>query len=182
VQIQLSRTSQEHLFIGRKLISLLPNGCQKILLVEPPNVPEEDWDPGVASNDRYPVYDPKGLGVLSSCIELRGYATDIIDLNFMIQDTFKSEPKTFRYRDWEEWLRIKLKNFHPDVVAVTCMFTIYHRSMVRVARFVKEFDSNMVVIAGGVHTTMASTDIKTSPGQQSGVFNCHGHWSKNVLL
>lgn len=165
MQIPISRASPEQLLIERKLKYLLPNGCQKILLVEPPNVPEEDWDPDVAANNRYPVYDPYGLGVLSSCIELRGYTTDIIDLNFMIQDSFKGSPETFRYGGWEEWLRSKLNRFRPDVVAVTCMFTIYHRSMIRVARLIKEFDSNTVVIAGGVHTTMASTDIKNSPGQ-----------------
>lgn len=157
--------SESQTLITEKLKEKLPNGCKKVLLVEPPNVPEEDWDPEVAANNRYPVYDPKGLCVLSACIELRGYTTDVIDLNFMIQDSFKSEPKTFRYKDWEEWLRIKLNNFHPDIVAVTCMFTIYHRSMARVARFVKEFDSKIVIIAGGVHTTMASTESKTAPGQ-----------------
>ena len=66
---------------------------------------------------------------------------------------------------WQEWLKTKLEEFKPDVVGVTCMFTIYHRSMTRIARYVKEFNPNIVVIAGGVHSTMASTDIKSAPGQ-----------------
>ena len=74
--------------IAGKIKQTLPSGCKRILLVEPPNVPEEDWNPDVAANNRYPVYDPYGLGVLSSCLELRDYITDIIDLNFMIQDGF----------------------------------------------------------------------------------------------
>ena len=165
MQIHISRTSQEHLFIGSKLRSLLPNGCQKILLVEPPNVPEEDWDPAVAANNRYPVYEPYGLGVISSCIELRGYTTDIIDLNFMLQDHFKSNPENFKYTIWKEWLKQKMDEFDPDIVGLTCMFTIYHRSMARIARFVKKHDPKIVVVAGGVHTTMASTDITSAPGQ-----------------
>jgi len=151
--------------IADKIRQALPLGCKRILLVEPPNVPEEDWDPGVANDNRYPVYEPYGLGVISSCVKLRGYKTDIIDLNFMLQDAFKSDPNNFKYRLWEEWLKNKLDHFKPDMVGVTCMFTIYHRSMARIARFMKEYDPNIVVIAGGVHTTMASTDITSSPGQ-----------------
>ena len=163
--ISLSTSTPEMFKIAQKLKLLLPEGCKRILLVEPPNVPEEDWDPAVAKNNRYPVYEPYGLGVISSCVELRGYTTDIIDLNFMLQDNFKNDPENFKYRVWEEWLKQKLDEFRPDVTGITCMFTIYHRSMTRIARFVKRYNLNIVVIAGGVHTTMASTDIKTSPGQ-----------------
>lgn len=165
MQIQLSRASPEQLLIEKKIRSLLPNGCKRILLIEPPNVPEEDFDPDVAANNRYPVYEPYGLGTISSCLELRGYATDIIDLNFMLQDRFKNDRGNFKYRIWEELLKQKLNKFNPDVVGLTCMFTIYHRSMTRIARFVKKHDPRIVVVAGGVHTTMASTDIASAPGQ-----------------
>lgn len=157
--------NSEAYLIGEKLKSLLPNGCRRILLVEPPNVPEEDFDPAVAANNRYPVYEPYGLGVISACVSLRGYETDIIDLNFMLQDQLKKNPETFEYKIWEEWLQNKINEFKPDMIGVTCMFTIYHRSMTRIARFVKKLNPKIVVIAGGVHTTMASTDIKTAPGQ-----------------
>src|SRR3989344_5684194 len=163
--IQVETTDPTAKKIADKIRQALPSGCKRILLIEPPNVPEEDWDPNVAANNRYPVYDPKGLGILSSCIELRGYVTDIIDLNFMIQDNFKSNPEIFNYKMWRDWLKKKLDEFQPDIVGITCMFTIYHRSMARIARFIKEYNPQIVVIAGGVHTTMASTDIKTSPGQ-----------------
>jgi len=165
MQLKLATANNEQLLIATKARSLLPNGCRRILLVEPPNVPEEDWDPDVAENNRYPVYDPYGLGVISSCIELRGYESDIIDLNLMVQYKFKSDPKSFKYKIWQELLKEKLDEFKPDLVGITCMFTLYHRSMIRIANFVKTYDPNIVVVAGGVHTTMASTDIKSSPGQ-----------------
>ncbi len=105
MELKLSRAGPEQLLIERKIKSLLPNGCQRILLIEPPNVPEEDFDPEVAANNRYPVYEAYVLGVISSCIELRGYTTDIIDLNFMLQDRFKNDPENFKYRIWEEMLK-----------------------------------------------------------------------------
>jgi len=151
--------------IANKIRRVLPSGCKRVLLVEPPNVPEEDWDPDVATNNRYPVYDPKGLAVLSSCIQLRGYETDVMDLNFMIQDSFKNNPNGFEYRNWENWLRQKLGEFKPHVVGLTCMFTIYHRSMTRIAQLIKEYNPQIIIIAGGVHSTMASSDVKSAPGQ-----------------
>lgn len=165
MQISLSVAGNDQQLIEQKIRYLLPNGCQRILLVEPPNVPEEDWDPAVAANNRYPIYDPKGLAVLSSCVELRGYKSDIIDLNFMIQNHFKKDPENFKYTVWQEWLKQRLDDFNPDIVGLTCMFTIYHRSMTRIARFIKKYDSKITIIAGGVHTTMASADILSAPGQ-----------------
>jgi radical SAM superfamily enzyme YgiQ (UPF0313 family) len=165
MQVLLSVEDNIQNLIGEKIRHLLPKGCQKILLVEPPNVPEEDFDPAVAIDNRYPVYDPYGLGIISSCIELKGYTTDIIDLNFMLQDYFKNNPENFRYKIWEELLKQKIDEFNPDIVGITCMFTIYHRSMIRIARFVKKYNPRIVVVAGGVHTTMASTDIISAPGR-----------------
>lgn len=164
MQIPLSMASQEQLHIRRKLKLLLPNGCQKILLVEPPKIPEEDFNPDIAANNRYPMYEPYGLGVISSCIELRGYAVDIIDLNFMLQDCFKKDQENFEYKIWKELLKQKIDEFHPDIVGLTCMFTVSHRSMVRVARFVKEYDPKISIVAGGVHTTMA-TGSESMPGR-----------------
>ncbi|MDP3697464.1 MAG: radical SAM protein [Candidatus Taylorbacteria bacterium] len=164
MQIPLSMASQEQLRIRRKLKLLLPNGCQKILLVEPPNVPEEDFNPDIAANNRYPMYEPYGLGVISSCIALRGYAADIIDLNFMLQDCFKKDQENFEYKIWKELLKQKIDEFHPDIVGLTCMFTVSHRSMVRIARFVKEYNPKIIIVAGGVHTTMA-TGSESMPGR-----------------
>lgn len=157
--------SEPQILIAEKIKKKLPNGCRKILLIMPPNVPEEDWDSEVAGNNRYPVYDPYGLGVLAACADLRNYETDILDLNFMIQDDFKNDPDNFQYESWKKRLKQKMEEFKPDVVGITCMFTIYHRSMVRVAEFVKKHNPNIVIVAGGVHTTMASTDIKSAPGK-----------------
>ena len=164
MQISASMASQEQLRIWKKLKLLLPDGCKRILLVEPPNVPEEDFNSGIATNNRYPMYEPYGLGVISSCIALRGYITDIIDLNFMLQDCFKKDQENFKYKIWNELLKQKMDEFHPDMVGLTCMFTVSHRSMVRVAKFVKEYNSKIIIVAGGVHTTMASGS-ESMPGR-----------------
>ena len=143
--------------IAKKLKKLLPHGCARILLVEPPNVAEEDYDIEVAWDNRYPVYPPAGPAILRTDLLRRGYEVPkILDLNFRLQEFLKETGKeNFHYDIWQEWLAAELERFKPDVVGLTCMFTVFHRQMVRTADFVKSLDSSIVVFAGGVHTSMA---------------------------
>lgn len=144
--------------IAEKLRRLLPDGCRRILLVEPPNVAQEDYDIAVAWDNRYPVYPPAGPAILRTDLRRRGYEVPkILDLNFMLQDFLKETGKeNFHYDMWRGWLAAELNRFKPDVVGLTCMFTVFHRQMVRTADFIKSLDPSIVVFAGGVHTSMAA--------------------------
>lgn len=143
--------------IAEKLNKLLLHGCARVLLVEPPNVPEEDYDIDVAWDNRYPVYPPAGLGILKADLLSRGYEVKILDLNFKLQEHLKTNGReNFNYPIWKDWLTEELESFKPEVVGLTCMFTVFHRQMTRTAQFIKDRDSHMVVFAGGVHTSMAA--------------------------
>lgn len=142
--------------IAKRLSLLFPHGCKKVLLVMPPNVPEEDFDPSVAIDRRYPVFPTTGLAFLAKFLQKRGYEKKICDLNFQLMKNFLDDPEHFVYTVWREWLLEILIAFKPDIVVVTCMFTLYYREMKRVARFVKEYDATLPVIAGGVHISDAA--------------------------
>lgn len=142
--------------VASKLKKLLPKGCKRILLVNPPHVPEEDFEINVAMDNRYPVYPPYGLGILSTDLNSRGYITEILDLNYLLQDHLKNKGSDFQYGVWKEILEDKLKEFGPDLVGTCCMFTITHRQMKRTADFIKQYNPSLPIIAGGVHTTQAS--------------------------
>ena len=142
--------------VCEKLQELFANGCQRVLFVVPPNVPKEDFTIDVALNKRYPVYPPVGYGILCRDIENRGYATDILDLNYLLQIELEDKKENFVYDIWQEWLRARVEEFKPDLIGLTCMFTIYHRSMKRISQFVKEEIAPIPIIAGGVHTTSAT--------------------------
>lgn len=145
--------------IARKLKRLFPNGCKKILLVHPPNVPKEDWNPSVAIDNRYPVYPPTGLATLSRTLQNHGYAReniDILDLNLLLQIIFKANPDAFRFEVWQDILEAYIAEFKPDLVGMGCMFTIYYRQMKAIAEFIKEKLPKLSVIVGGVHTSDAS--------------------------
>lgn len=146
--------------IAAKLKSLFPTGCKRILLVNPVYVPKEDHSFDVAADDRYPVYPPYGLGVISRYLQDvlhdRGYTVDLIDLNFMLQEDFKKKRKAFVYDIWEEWLRGRIEQFSPELIGLTCMFTITHRQLKRTAAYIKSFNPTLPIIAGGVHTSTAA--------------------------
>ena len=49
-----------------------------------------------------------------------------------------------------------LEKFRPDVAGITCMFTMTHNRMIRIAQRVKKICNNAVVFAGGVHPTSSA--------------------------
>lgn len=141
--------------IAGKLKSLLPDGCKKILFIFPHNVPEEDFLIETALARQYPVYPPRGYAVLNADIKRRGYVTDILDLNLALQVEAENKKRDFCYAIWKEWLKEKVMRFGPDLVALSCMFTIYHRNIKRYSEFLKQNFPDLPVVAGGVHTTAA---------------------------
>ena len=49
-----------------------------------------------------------------------------------------------------------LKEFKPDIAGITCMFTMTHKRMLRIAQRIKNLCNNTVVFAGGVHPTSSA--------------------------
>ena len=49
-----------------------------------------------------------------------------------------------------------LEKFKPDIAGITCMFTMTHNRMIRIAQRVKKICNNAVVFAGGVHPTSSA--------------------------
>lgn len=141
--------------IAVKLRELFPHGCRRVLFIEPPNVPKEDFLTQSALDKQYPVYPPEGLAILAADLRTRGYETELLDLNFMLQCEAEERRDAFEYDIWQKWLGERITAFRPDCIVLTCMFTIYHRNMKRIAEFSKEHWPGLPVIAGGVHTSSA---------------------------
>ena len=49
-----------------------------------------------------------------------------------------------------------LKKFKPDVAGISCMFTMTHKRMLRIAQRIKNLYNNTVVFVGGVHPTASA--------------------------
>lgn len=137
--------------IAKKLKEKIKSPCQKILLINPQMVSEQEFSIEVAKRGRYSIYQPYGCGVLYANLYNRGYQVHILDFNF---ETLKAaREKDFRYSFWKELLVKSLSEFQPDLVGISCLFSMSHEMIKDISREIKKYDLSIPVISGGVHFT-----------------------------
>lgn len=141
--------------VANKLQSLVRTPCRRILLIHPQHISEEDFLVEKAMSNRYWSYQPYGCGVLAQDLARRGYETYILDLNYEVLDFVHKVGKKFYYRIWQEKLLESLEQFQPDVVSISCMFTMSHSSVKAIARAIKQYNPALPIIGGGVHFSNA---------------------------
>jgi radical SAM superfamily enzyme YgiQ (UPF0313 family) len=88
-----------------------------------------------------------GLCYLSACAKRAGFATELIDLSIL--------------SGWDD-LRDKLRKEPVEIAAVSIMSPDYPYA-VRAARIIKECCPSAVVIAGGIHPTIAPDELSANP-------------------
>lgn len=146
--------------ISNKIINLF-NACNRILLVSPPQIPEQGFDVEMALQKRYPAFPPYGLGIINKKLHENGYVSEIIDLNYEVLSFLHSGDDSFNYKIWQDKLQERIKIFRPDLIGITCMFSMTAPQMYAVTEFVKTVNKNLPVIAGGVHSTTAAKTVLT---------------------
>mgnify|MGYP001606688388 CR=1 FL=1 len=137
--------------VARRVKKLFPNGCGRILLVNIPQVGEDDFDLATAKLKRYPCFPPYGLGLLSRDLRVAGYTTRLIDLNFEVLSHVKDE--VFDYKRWQTMLEGAVESFAPDLVGVSCMFSATHTSLRAVVDYTKMSFPGVPIVVGGVHAS-----------------------------
>ncbi len=165
-QIQDAATSSNLVreTIAKKIRSVFKNKCERILLVHPLQLDEDKIDPPIARNRRYYSYPPYSLGVLSTNLKKRGYLPHIVDLNYEVFNYICGSyenlvtPEVMK-RLWTEKLERTIAEFKPNLVGLSCTFTMGHYLLVRSADFIKKHYPSLPVIAGGVHVTNAPNHV-----------------------
>ena len=135
---------------------------KKILLVVPPDVDEKKFNFDFALLGRYNNYPAYGLGVLSTAIkaytsvqvEILSLQTDVLTA---AKDKKAISPDELR-SIWKNSIDQRIRNFDPCLVGLTCMFTITHQSFLNVAKYFKQINPDLPIVAGGVHITNAVSE------------------------
>jgi len=133
--------------------------CRRVLLIKPLSVAESEFSTALAHHRRYYNYPPYGLGVLCTHLGKRGYVVKLLDLNMDVLDAVQSahtpldSAEEIR-RCWQQRLHETLDAFQPDVVGISCTFTMTQAMLMQVAQYVKQCDCRLPVVAGGVHVTV----------------------------
>ncbi len=147
--------------IANKIREKFPEGkCDRILLVNPPQTKKDAFNLKMAQGRSYPCYPPYNLALLSRNLEERGYATDILDINYEILDKVsKVDDNNFNYDEWKEILQKRIDEFKPDLVGVTCMYTMVHNEMKDITDCIKQYNKEMPIIVGGAHPALAAEEV-----------------------
>jgi radical SAM superfamily enzyme YgiQ (UPF0313 family) len=150
--------------ICTKINSVFPQGCNKILLIQPGQISEGMIDVLIARNKRYYMYPPYALGVLSTNAKKKGYDVKVVDLNYEIFEFIHNNPPEEVTPEvieslWKEKLKTSIEEYSPDMVGISCTFTMGHDLLTRSADFIKSLRPGLPVIAGGVHVTNAPVKV-----------------------
>jgi radical SAM superfamily enzyme YgiQ (UPF0313 family) len=142
---------------------------RRILLITPPyyRLYKDTY-----SLDRYPL----ALGYLSGVIlertswEVMAYNADFcresepLKVSYLAGEGFDNYLKNLNDPDSGVWNEIRktVQAFRPSVVGLSCM-TQNSKGAYNIARIVKEFDKNTLVVMGGPHATMLRSEVLDYP-------------------
>jgi len=131
----------------------LPRGnVKRILLINPPDGDVTMFRLNVAKRGRYNNNPPYGLGVLATIARSMGIEVKMCNLNHFILKSTKDSKGDFDFDAiWKQEVDRLIEKFEPDIVGVTCLFTMTHESFKKVVNHINGF--GIPVIAGGVHIT-----------------------------
>lgn len=127
---------------------------ERILLVNPPDADPRLFSVATAKRGRYHNYPPYGLTVLAAHLQRSGVAARILNLNHevLVAAAACDDEAAFDLdATWQAALDRAVAEFDPDLIGVTCMFTMTHVSLRNVCAHAAA--AGRPVAIGGVHVT-----------------------------
>jgi len=125
----------------------------RVLFITPPDGEAELFRSATARRRRYPNYPPYGQAVLAANLRRLNVECRILNLNHeILKAACNGDEDAFDFdQTWQDCTRQAMEEFEPDLIGVTCMFTMTHTSMKRICEFLEPF--GIPVAIGGVHVT-----------------------------
>lgn len=106
------------------------------------------------------VQPPLGIAYLGAYLEREGYEVELCDSLIEGFDNSEVVYEDFiRYGLSDEGIREKLRRFKPDVIAISCLFTIQAKSAYKISKIAKELDPDMVTVMGGAHPSAMFEEV-----------------------
>ena len=152
-------------FIEAELNCIFPSrSIRRILFIAPPDGDANNFSYETCKLGRYPNFPPYGVGLLASRLRAERISVDILNLNNSILKACRQSPseEDFNFNEvLMETIRRRLRDFRPDLLGVTCMFSQTHPSTVTICAKIKEIAPELPLALGGVHITNSLIDEKT---------------------
>ena len=126
-----------------------------ILLIQPPIT--------IAKGEAFGVTPPLGLAYLASVAEKNGHHVRIIDTIAEGYNLRCYKNGQIRIGLKADDIRKEIEKFHPDLVGITCPFSLMDNEMRFVASLVKNVDRNIPVVVGGAHPSSMPEHVIRDP-------------------
>jgi radical SAM superfamily enzyme YgiQ (UPF0313 family) len=126
----------------------------RVLLVNPPDVDASLFRLDAARRGVCPNFPPYGLAVLAQHLRAVGVQTHVVNLNHAVLKASRAAPPAAAFDPdavWQGRLDAAIDALQPDLIGVTCMFTMTHESLRRVCAWAGR--TGIPVAIGGVHVT-----------------------------
>lgn len=136
---------------------------KRVLLIVPPDGDSTMLNFWTAKAGRYYNAPPYGPGLLARALIDDGVEVSILNLNDVVLNACreKSVPDDFSYENVvEAALRAEIRDDRPDLIGVTCMFSMTHKSTVDVCQWIRDI-CDIPIALGGVHITNLSVVKET---------------------
>lgn len=134
---------------------------KKILLINPPDANKDTFDFDRSKRKRNSDYPPYGLLIVGRHLLNNGYEVEIINLHHEVSKKCVETKNNseFNFENfWKQTLWKKIKEFNPDLLSITCLFSVTHNSYKDVCVELKNKISleennleEIPLVSGGVH-------------------------------
>lgn len=117
----------------------------KILLVNPPTVTSP-------TRGNLTANPPLGLAYIAAVLEKEKYTVRIIDAlteGWRIETKIKTN--VIRVGLPFSDIKRRIADFNPDVVGVSCLFSVQHKEAIEICKITKEINKNIITVLGGAH-------------------------------
>jgi magnesium-protoporphyrin IX monomethyl ester (oxidative) cyclase len=94
-----------------------------------------------------------GLAYIGGVLQKASYKVRILDCLVSSQYFQQIDSNFRRYGLSDTEILEEIESFEPDVVGISCMFTSYFKDAHNIARLVKDYNKNILVIFGGAHAS-----------------------------
>jgi magnesium-protoporphyrin IX monomethyl ester (oxidative) cyclase len=127
----------------------IPDQINRVLLIMPPATIYREYTKE--------IQPPLGLAYIASCLE-KDYIVKIIDAtvegwrNEVIKDGLITYGLSFTD------LKARINEFKPDVIGVSCLFSMQYKNAHQVCAIAKELNPDILTIMGGAHPTALPTE------------------------
>lgn len=152
--------------VDEELTNIFPKrSIERVLFVAPPDVDKNLFNYSAAKRGRCWNMPPYGAGVIASHLRNEGRSVGILNLNNEVLKACRGSASEidFSFEEiWKKRLEQEINSFQPDIIGITCMFSMTHRATVNLCNEIKRLKPTLPVALGGVHITNCFLSKETS--------------------